>query len=59
MAIIKKEEFKSIYENISLIDLNLKQFNDLLGKILNNKEMENVNFLKKQRFVLLEYIHEL
>ena len=53
------------YKNISTKRINLlnkldfDQFNKCLGGIVKNKKSERIKFLKKQRFILLEAIHEM
>lgn len=43
----------------SLNKLDVGQFNKYLGGIVKNKKSEHIKFLKKQRFILLEAIHEM
>lgn len=59
MVIVKNHKNFSTKSMNSLNKLDVSQFNKCLGGIVKNKKSEHIKFLKKQRFILLEAIHEM
>ena len=59
MVIVKNHKNFSTKSMNSLNKLDVGQFNKCLGGIVKNKKSEHIKFLKKQRFILLEAIHEM
>ncbi|MCX4129881.1 hypothetical protein [Megamonas funiformis] len=59
MVIVKNHKNFSTKSMNSLNKLDVGQFNKCLGSIVKNKKSEHIKFLKKQRFILLEAIHEM
>lgn len=59
MVIVKNHKNFSTKSMNSLNKLDVGQFNKYLGGIVKNKKSEHIKFLKKQRFILLDAIHEM
>ena len=56
---IKKDRNISLEKLNLLSELDLKQINHFLESIAKLEKSEQIKFLKKKRFILLEAIHEM
>ena len=59
MIVIKKDRNISLEKLNLLSELDLKQINHFLESIAKLEKSEQIKFLKKKRFILLEAIHEM
>lgn len=59
MVVIKKDRNISLEKLDLLRELDFKQINHFLESIAKVERSEQIKFLKKKRFVLLEAIHEM
>lgn len=59
MVVIKKDRNISLEKLDLLRELDFKQINHFLESIAKVERSEQIKFLKKKRFVLLEVIHEM
>ncbi|WP_296898971.1 hypothetical protein [Megamonas funiformis] len=59
MVVIKKDRNISLEKLDLLRELDFKQINHFLESIAKVERSEQIKFLKKKRFILLEAIHEM
>lgn len=59
MVVIKKDRNISLEKLDLLRELDFKQINHFLENIAKVERSEQIKFLKKKRFILLEAIHEM